>query len=118
MDPKTHTKQSKTVSYEQFLTDVSELFEQAASGKRVTITRNGRLFHLAPMGDGRRHKRVRRLSEQDPLWEMVGITPSSEPGNEVASYKHYYLAKAIVAHKGRSVSAPTPSAPDTASEQG
>ncbi|MGH2614435.1 MAG: helix-turn-helix domain-containing protein [Thermomicrobiales bacterium] len=37
-------------------------------------------------------------TEDDPLWDIVGIASSDEP-NDVASNKHKYLADAILANK-------------------
>ena len=85
-------KQSEAVRFEDFVTNAPALFDEAEAGKDITVERNGALFRLAPVRPSRRRRR--RLSANDPLFDIVGIGRSHGP-TDVSGNKRHYLSDAI-----------------------
>jgi hypothetical protein len=114
------TKQD-TISYEEFVASVSDVFEQVASGRTVTVERNGTLFTLrtAPTQSGRRGK-PRGLTPSEPLLEIIGlggIIDDTGP-TDVSTNKHKYFADAAAdLHEPSSpASQPTPVEPGSGAQ--
>lgn len=79
------------MEFEEFLTNASALFDEAAAGVVVTVERGGQVFRLASV---RRRKRPKRgFSKDDALWDIVGMVNTHGPG-DVSENKHDYLADA------------------------
>jgi hypothetical protein len=68
--------------------------EVADTGKRYVLTENGvAIAVVSPAGAKRRRRRIKPLTEHDPIWEIVGIV-KEDVGNDVSSNKHRYLGEA------------------------
>jgi hypothetical protein len=106
-------RETRYVPFDEFLTDAAALFDEAASGTKVTVERDGQLFRLAPVR--RRSRRAHRFSSDDALWDIAGIARTNGPG-DVATNKHKYLAEAYAdLHEQRSPVAPLETPPSTSS---
>ena len=67
--------------------------EVHATQQSRVLRRNGEdLAILTPVRAARRESRMRVLSREDPLWELVGSAVDAAPTD--ASRKHAYLAEA------------------------
>jgi hypothetical protein len=88
---------TECVQFDEFLANAAALFDEAASGKRITVERNGERFRLVPMrrrSGTRGRRKPRHFTLDDPLWGIVGIARSRDPNTDVSSNKHKYLADA------------------------
>ncbi len=84
-------QETRCIPFDEFAANVAALFDEAASGKKVTIERDGMRFRLTAVR--RRPRRKHHFSMDDALWDIVGIVNSGGPG-DVATNKHKYLADA------------------------
>ncbi len=100
-------QETRCVPFDEFMASAAAVFDEVASGKRVTVERNGVRFRLTPVRR-RSGRRKRHFSMDDALWDIVGIVDSGGPG-DVATNKHKYLADAYAdLHEQSGVASPSP----------
>lgn len=90
-------KQAEAVRFDDFIEHAPALFDEAEAGRDITVERNGSLFRLSPLRPTRRRRR--KLSADDPLWDIVGLGRSEGP-TDVSTNKHKYLAEAAADQHG------------------
>lgn len=90
--------EQEIIPFDEFVSKVTTIFEQVASGKRVTVERDGALFLLRAARRRSRHLRQkpRGLTPTDPLLEIIGLGGNMDVAGptDVSSNKHKYLAEA------------------------
>jgi hypothetical protein len=87
----------KPVQFEEFAAHLDAIFDQVeAQGEGITVERGGKLFALRPKRR-RSPRKSRRITADDPLWDIVGIGRSHGP-TDVSSNKYKYVADAIASH--------------------
>ncbi len=82
---------STTIPYDEFARNPASILEQLTpDGEPVIVERSGTRYQVAVAPPA--HRADRRLTRDDPLWELVGSATDAPPTD--AAKKHEYLAEA------------------------
>ena len=85
----------KSIPFEEFATNLETIFDQVKeNGEELTVEHGGTLYVLRPE-TRRSGRKIQPMTRNDPMWDIVGIASSGEPGNTVASNKYPHVAEAI-----------------------
>lgn len=82
---------STTIPYDEFARNPASILEQfTLGGEPAIVERSGTRYQVAVAPPA--HREDRRLTRDDPLWELVGSATDAPPTD--AAKKHEYLAEA------------------------
>lgn len=82
---------STTIPFDEFARNLAGILERLTpGGEPVIVERSGTHYQVAVAPPA--HRADRRLTRDDPLWELVGAATDAPPTD--AAKKHEYLAEA------------------------